>query len=191
MLENSEIRAYARRSLKGKWGSSILVCLVYTLIIGVCGELSFIGSIINLLIAGPLHYGLSKYFLQLNRGREASISNLFDGFKPMFVPALLTMLLTGIYVFLWSLLLIVPGIIAALRYSQAYYILNDQPELTASEAIRTSAQMMSGHKWKLFLLYLSFIGWFLLSLLSLCIGFLWIILMFKRLQPNSMIQSKK
>jgi uncharacterized membrane protein len=75
----------------------------------------------------------------------------------------------------WTLLLIVPGIIAGYRYSQAFYILRDNPEIGAMEAIRRSKTMMAEHKWRLFVLQLTFIGWHLLCMLSLCIGYLWLV----------------
>jgi uncharacterized membrane protein len=72
-----------------------------------------------------------------------------------------------------SFTLIVPGIIAAFRYSMAFYILKDHPEISPMEAIRRSKEMMVGQKWRYFVLNLSFIGWALLCILTLGIGFLW------------------
>lgn len=82
-------------------------------------------------------------------------------------------LLRGIYTVLWSLLLIVPGIIKALSYAMTYYVLEDYPELSVNKSIELSMAMMKGRKYDLFYLYLSLIGWFLLSLLTLGIGLLW------------------
>ena len=72
-------------------------------------------------------------------------------------------ILSGIFIFLWSLLLVVPGIIAAYRYRQAIYILIDHPEMSVLECISESKRLMKGHKWELFVLDLSFIGWMILS----------------------------
>ena len=80
----------------------------------------------------------------------------------------------GVYIFAWTLLLIVPGIIKSFAYALTPFILTDKPELSANEAIELSMKMMDGHKLDLFILYLSFIGWYLLSILSLCIGMLWV-----------------
>ena len=74
-------------------------------------------------------------------------------------------------IFLWTLLFIVPGIVAAFRYAMAPYVLAEHPELTASEAIEKSKQMMAGNKGRLFCLQLSFIGWFLLACLTWGVGF--------------------
>ena len=77
-------------------------------------------------------------------------------------------------VFLWSLLLVVPGIIKGYAYSQAFYLLNDNKKLGYKEALEESEKMMDGHKWELFVLQLSFIGWSLLAVLTCGIGFLWL-----------------
>ena len=102
------------------------------------------------------------------------METLFDGFSD-FARSLVASLLMCIFVFLWSLLLIIPGIIAALSYSMTYYILADNPDVTASEAINMSKRMMFGHKTELFWLYLSFIGWAILCLFTFGIGFLWLL----------------
>lgn len=85
-----------------------------------------------------------------------------------------TLLLMEIMLFLWSLLLVIPGLIKAFSYAMTPYILQDNPELTASEAIHRSRMMMKGHKFDLFYMYLSFIGWFFASILTFGIGFLWL-----------------
>lgn len=83
-------------------------------------------------------------------------------------------LLVGIYTFLWTLLLIIPGIIAAFSYAMTPYILEENPYMPINEAIRQSKVMMYGNKWRLFCLEISFIGWALLSVLTCGIGFLWL-----------------
>ena len=84
------------------------------------------------------------------------------------------MLLMGIFVFLWTLLLIIPGIIKGFAYSLVPYILVDKPELSANEAINLSIKMMKGHKFDFFWLCLSFIGWILLAILTFGIGLFWL-----------------
>lgn len=169
MRQNFELRADARQQLKGNWGMPILACFLYGIIMGVCGSIPF-GAII---IGGPMLLGLTRYFVMFKRGANPQIENLFDGFR-LFGKSLLLQLVTGIFIFLWSLLLIVPGIIAALNYSQAFFIMNENPEIDFMDAIRQSKQMMFGYKGKLFLLYLSFIGWSILCIFTLGIGFLWL-----------------
>ena len=85
------------------------------------------------------------------------------------------MFLMGVFVFLWSMLFVIPGIIKAFSYAMTPYILEEHPELTANEAIDHSRAMMKGHKFDLFWLYLSFIGWGILCIFTLGIGLLWLV----------------
>lgn len=103
----------------------------------------------------------------------ANTANMFDGYRD-FMRITFTMLLQGIYTFLWALLLIVPGIIKYYSYRMTMYVLHDNPELKYNGAIERSMQLMKGHKMKLFLLDLSFIGWLLLGILTFGIGLLWV-----------------
>jgi len=112
--------------------------------------------------------------LQLIRGQQPKLETIFSGFQKFGTTLLLNLLMT-IFVLLWTLLLIIPGIIASFRYAMAWYILHDNPEIRAIDAIRQSKAMMQGYKGQLFLLYLSFIGWFILCILSFGIGFLWLL----------------
>jgi uncharacterized membrane protein len=113
-------------------------------------------------------------FLRSVREKRLEAGDLFSGFRN-YGAALATMLLRLTYTFLWSLLLIVPGIIKAYSYAMTPYLLHDNPELGAETLICKSMEMMKGHKKKLFLLNLSFIGWGLLCVLTLGIGVLWLI----------------
>ena len=106
--------------------------------------------------------GFVIFSLHVSRDETAEIGNLFDGFG-LFFRVLWLAILQGLFVFLWSLLLVVPGIIAAYRYRQALYLLLDHPEKSAWQCLRESATVMRGHKWELFMLDLSFLGWMLLS----------------------------
>ena len=178
MTTSSELRARARSSLKGNWGRAILLFVLMGLIIGAPDIiLSSIDKTVQfafvLIVSGPIMFGMSSAFLALADNQRPSVSTLFIGFN-RFGTTFLLYVLMMIFVYLWMLLLIIPGIIAALRYSQAYYILRDNPEISALEAIRRSKEMMKGHKGRLFMLYLSFIGWWLLGILTLGIGFLWL-----------------
>jgi uncharacterized membrane protein len=126
-----------------------------------------------LVTGGAFALGFAGYFLRRVRGEEIVLENIFDGFR-RFWSALFLSFLTALFVMLWSLLLLIPGIIKALGYSMAYYILYDNPGMSASVALKKSQTMMHGYKGKLFLLELSFIGWILLGMLTLCIGLLWV-----------------
>jgi uncharacterized membrane protein len=171
MRTNSELRAAARAQLKGGWLAAVGVVLVYALIISVASAPLGIGAII---LGGPLTIGYLGYFSRKVRGEEAVFGNLFDGFNDSFGKSFLLYLFGGIFIFLWSLLFIVPGFIKALSYSMSFFILRDNPDMKALDAISASRKMMNGHKWRLFCLYLGFIGWALLCSLSLGIGWLWL-----------------
>lgn len=171
---NSELRELARKQLVGRWGPAILAYLIITIIVSLPGAIPDVGWVISLLIAGPFTLGQTIYSIKFKRGEQVFIENIFDGFK-RFSTAFVLQILITLFVFLWSLLLIVPGIIAYLGYSQAFYILNDNPELTATEALNRSKEMMKGYRGKLFMLQLSFLGWGILCILTFGIGFLWLI----------------
>lgn len=174
MSTNSELRTYARNALRGNWGMAVLVAFLFTAISTAAGSIPGLNLIAPLILTGPLTLGLYAYFLQLARGTQPDIGIMFTGFQK-FGAALLLNLLQLIFIFLWSLLLVIPGIIAYFRYSMAYFILHDYPEISAMEALRRSKELMVGRKGKLFLLYLSFIGWAFLCALTFGIGLLWLL----------------
>jgi uncharacterized membrane protein len=171
---NKELRSDARGQLKGKWGISILALVVFYVVSGLPSAIPFLGPVISAIIGGPMLLGFTGFFIKTVRAEEASLENIFDGFKN-FLPAFLVTLLMGIFTFLWSLLLLIPGIIKGLSYSQSVYILYDNPEMKALDAITLSRKMMDGYKGKFFLMQLSFIGWCLLCPFTLFIGFLWLV----------------
>lgn len=174
LKSNAEIRVQAREQLRGNWGKAILACIIYVVINGVINSIPIVGPIASLFLTGAFTLGQCYFFLRLVRQREVAIEDIFSGFK-QYSRSLILCLLTGIFVLLWSLLLIVPGIVASMRYSMAYYILRDHPEMGGLEAINRSKEMMYGHKGRLFMLGLSFIGWALLCILTVGIGFLWLV----------------
>jgi uncharacterized membrane protein len=176
MFRNAEARAMGRASLKGNWLMAILVFVVVGIISAVISLIpdATISSIVSFVILSPITFGIYAYYLQLIRGQQPKLETIFSGFQKFGTTLLLNLLMT-IFVLLWTLLLIIPGIIASFRYAMAWYILHDNPEIRAIDAIRQSKAMMQGYKGQLFLLYLSFIGWFILCILSFGIGFLWLL----------------
>jgi len=164
----------ARESLKDKWGLAIGTFVIYILISAIPGSVNDLASIVSLILAGPLMLGVADFSLSLARGKEARIEQLFEGFH-RFATAAGAYLLMVLYVILWTLLLIIPGIIAALSYSMTFYILADDPSIKAEDALRKSKAMTDGHKMKLFNLCLRFFLLALVCVLTLGIGFLWLI----------------
>ena len=138
---------------------------IFAVITGIA--LFILGSIVEV--------GYMKFNLDLvDRQKEAEIGTMFGYFQHWKTTAC-ARFLQSVYVLLWSLLFIIPGVIAGYSYAMTSYILAEDPELTASEAIEQSKQMMYGHRWRLFCLQFSFIGWDILSaLLTFGIGGLWI-----------------
>ncbi|MDR1176062.1 MAG: DUF975 family protein [Treponema sp.] len=186
---NKVLRSYAREQLHGVWKKTAFVFFVIFLIF----VPFYIGSVLNqlypdaaaflicytvlfivaIIISGPLYLGYYGYFLKRIRGEAVSIKVVFDGFK-QFSRAFALMLLTIVFAFLWTLLLIIPGIIKSLSYSMAFFVLYDNPNMKPRQALKESIRMMKGYKGKYLGLNLSFIGWVLLGLLTLGIGYLWL-----------------
>ena len=197
-------RAAARNSLKGYWGWALLICLVGGILGGAQASGGFTNIITavrdyvpgywsdmfwvagagflsamsiwgwaTLIIGGAIELGLCAYHTRLNLGQKPAFSSLFERFE-IFLKALGLRLFMSLFIFLWSLLLVVPGIIAAYRYSMAPYLMAEYPEMGIREAVSRSKELMSGNKGRLFCLDLSFIGWWLLSALTFGILGLWI-----------------
>jgi uncharacterized membrane protein len=169
MKENSELRAISRSQLHGGWLAAVGMLLIYGIIISASG-IVVVGPLV---LGGPFALGFAAYYLKKARGEPVKLKNLFEGFK-LFGASFLLFLLESVFLSLWTCLFIIPGAVKSLSYSMAFYILRDNPDIKAAEAISRSRKMMLGYKRKLFLLYLSFIGWYLLCCLSLGIGFLWL-----------------
>lgn len=185
----SEMRAIARKALRGNWVNFALVMALYYLIMvtlpslmdellpsatisqldeltGETTELPIVSTLYSILLAGPFSVGLTSFCLYYFRRKELHAGHLFDGFE-VFLKAVLLTFVQGFYIFLWSLLLVVPGIIAAFRYSQAFNILADHPEYSVNQCMELSKQYMKGNKSKLFWYKFSFIGWEILASLAI------------------------
>lgn len=195
MQLNSELRAQARERLEGQWGTFVLMTFLMLVIQTILQIPGYIGSLLEVLspenvlaslsfsnisnilslLALPLSWGLTVSLLRNHREESVDLENLFDGFRGgRYTRVFCALFLVHLFTFLWTLLLIIPGIMKAFSYALTPYILLDEPELTARQAITRSCEIMEGRRWKLFCLYLSFIGWGILSILTFGIGFLWL-----------------
>ena len=154
-------------------------------------------AIIQFILGSVIQLGYCRYLLNLVDGKEAKTRDLFSQFH-LFKEAFLMNLLRGVYVFLWSLLFVIPGIIATLKYILAPFILLENPGLRPKHAITESKYLMQGYKMNMFLLWLSFIGWSFLCVLTLGIGYFWlapymnvsIAHFYRNLRPRKHIQTE-
>ncbi|MFW5960726.1 MAG: DUF975 family protein [Chitinivibrionales bacterium] len=169
-----QIREAARASMQGKTGKCIGVTVLYFVIVMGMNAIPVLGTIASIVLSGPLTLGLTMFFLGIVRGESVGIERLFDGFNHV-MNAFVTYILVAVFIILWSLLLIIPGLIKGLAYSMTFYILADNPEMKPLQAIEESRKMMDGNKLDLFILFLTFIGWYLLGVITLGLGFLWVI----------------
>lgn len=195
-VDNATFKSRAKAALQNNYWKAFLVCFLTTAIMGAGTTVSTvmnnpftnqgimenefsvsvsyspfasIGSLVTFLLAGTLTVGAARFFLNLANSAQAGVEDLFSAFKH-YGNTFVMGLLTALFTFLWSLLFIIPGIIKSLGYFAAPYILAEHPEIKAKEALKMSEEMMQGHKKDLFLLELSFIGWFILAAVPLGLG---------------------
>ena len=131
--------------------------------------LGLVSVVYSVFLGNVIHTGLRGWFMRYSRGENARAGEVFASFR-IYLPSMTTALLRDVFVFLWSLLFIIPGIVASYSYAMTGYILAEDPDLTASQAIQRSKELMQGNRWRLFCLQLSFIGWIILCLFTFGIG---------------------
>ena len=204
MYSASDYRGMARRALKNYWWLAVGVTLLASILGGTSSGFtpSFsltvngddltqyypealrrfthvlvpVASVLAMgqfVLRGSISIGHDRFCLKLVDGEQAQFEDLFSAFD-IFGNAFVLNLLIVLKVFAWSLLFVIPGIIAAYRYSMATYIMAENPTIAPTEAIERSKALMDGRKGDLFCLDLSFIGWALLATLTAGIGYLWL-----------------
>ena len=202
-MNSSDIRYRARQDLAGKWGVAILAGFLAALLGGlvsssgggnidldqqeiarlpdilktyllIAASIGAVMGTITLIVGGTVELGYSKFLLKMHDGEDAKVEDLFSQFH-RFGDGFCQRLLRALFVALWSLLFVIPGIVASLKYAMTPFILAENPGMTASEAITASKELMDGHKADLFFLQLSFIGWAILNVFTLGIGSLWLV----------------
>ena len=173
MIDRAELKAQARQMMGGNMGMLIVCMVIVGALAGVCSAIPYIGPVLGICVLGPLSLGETYIYLNLTRGYEPDVNVLFSGFQ-RFTDTLVLTILMRIFIFLWSLLLFVPGVIKAISYSQAYYILAEHPEMSGKEALDASIEMMDGHKMDYFVLLLSFIPWILLCTITCGLAVLYV-----------------
>ena len=178
MVENKVLRQNARAQMDNNifsstWLMLMVVYLIYSAISSAAS--SFSCGIAAIVITGPMLYGVNRICVNVVRGnKKIQIEDMFVGFKECFTESFLLTLLTGLFTLLWSLLFIIPGIIKSYSYAMAPYILQDDPSKGWKMALDESKEMMEGHKWQLFCLDVSFIGWYIVGFLCCCVGVIFV-----------------
>lgn len=163
MRSRAEIKALARDNFSANYWPCVLVSLLVPLFLAACSSITM--GIASILLAGPIAVGMNHFFVQVFQGKGSFVnvgtpfSEAFTGFGRK---------LGGywwmqLFLFLWSLLFVIPAIIKTYGYSMTMYILSDCPNVRAKDALKLSMRIMMGHKWELFVFQLSFIGWFILN----------------------------
>lgn len=185
-MNRVELKEKAKASLEGKYGEAIKLLIVSALIGFIPGiisgiadakeieSLSLLADLVEFVLSALISFGTLSFFLKISRDEEVTYKEIFAK-KEMFLTFIVLSLITGILVLLWSLLLIIPGIIAALAYSQAMLVQLDNPDMDAMECIRESKRLMDGHKVDYLVLSLSFLGWLILGIFTFGILYLWLI----------------
>lgn len=199
-----ELKQQAKQSLSGNWTKAVLVIIFASLLSALPSWLNMIvrpedyfdpthtmdptnnferstfdlfSLLWYLIIPGAVTLGVAGYFLHLIRRNSATELDVFEYFSSFskFGKSVLYNVLITVYVFLWCLLFIIPGIVKSIAYAMTPYILQDHPEYGVNQAIDESVQMMQGHKWEFFLLQLSFLGWGILCIFTFGIGLIWLV----------------
>ena len=139
----------------------ILIAVLAVMIVAIV-----VGMVISVFVKNPLEVGAKRFFITAREDMNGNVGNLIFGFKNGYLRNVGALLLREIYIFLWSLLLFIPGIIKGYQYSMVPYLLAEYPEMTTKQAFEYSKRMTDGQKWDMFVLDLSFIPWYLLSVIT-------------------------
>ena len=200
-MERSELKEWAKKKREGNIIRILVALIVPSMVIGlaeslllkifgvqsstmtadgefVMGHNTGIGGIISLvcgLAELVISVNIIAYIVRIVKDKETSFKSLFD-FSGNIVRTILTMVLQSVFIFLWSLLFIIPGILKTYSYALVPFILADDryKDLSAMEVLKLSEKLMKGHRWDYFVLQLSFIGWYILSIFTFGILLIWV-----------------
>ena len=188
LKQRCEYKEQAKQLLQGKYTNVIVISLIIGVITNLVNSPNYnlqaestsfgvrLLSILAFALSAAFAFSQTKMYIGVVKDENPDVQDIvLVGFKENYVRSLVTLLLQSVYTFLWALLFIIPGIIKAYAYSMAFYLIYREPELQAADAITKSKEYTNGYKMDLFLLHLSYIGWYLLSILTLGILFLWVI----------------
>lgn len=182
-MDRLSLKTAAKQQIKGNIGM-LFVCL---LIVGVLS--SIVPGLATIIVGPPLSLGLAMIFLGMTRDEKPEVNTLFNGFSYM-GPSILLYIMVLVFTFLWSLLFIIPGIIKGISYSMSFFILAENPEMTASEALDESKRITSGHIGDIFVLYLSFIPWILLCYITCGLALIYVLPYMQATMANCYLELK-
>ena len=192
MKSNKEYREISLASLRGNWTPAVITAIIYIIIIALgCGKeditnrlnlqpgflwtLRGVGTALTIFVLAPASIGFSNAFRCLQQNGNPNILQNFLGFATRnYLHNIWVYIVMEIKIILWTFCLIVPGIMKSFSYAMVPYIMAEHPEYNATTCIAESERIMYGHRMELFTLYLSFIGWFLLAIITCGIGLLWL-----------------
>ncbi|MCL2371360.1 DUF975 family protein [Candidatus Saccharibacteria bacterium] len=174
-MNRVELKTRAKEVIKGNVFSFFLIIFLPMLVFAITGATGW-GSLVSVVLGGAVSYAMAVIFLKgIRKGGAPKIEDLLLGFKDNnFGRTLEAYIRYIVFIFLWTLLFIVPGFIKMLSYSQMFYILADNKGMSAGEAQKKSMEMMNGHKMDLFVLYLSFIPWLLFVMITFGFGIIYV-----------------
>lgn len=173
MFYREQLKREAKECLRGNWLRVGGMILLISLILVVLQFIPMLGTVITLIVTGPFTLSLAFIALQVSRYDQIELEDMAWGFKN-FGNAIGLFFWQALWVFLWSLLFLIPGIVKAYSYRLAFYILADNPDIGVREALNESKRLTDGFKWDLFVLDLSFLGWAILANLTFGIGYFWL-----------------
>ena len=159
MRSNLDLLSRAWDALGNQWLLAMAICVLNGILTSVLSSVGFgLGS---LLLGGALAFGMSRVMVLIYRGHVPSVDTYFDGFRH-FLPTLIASLLLAVLVLMGLVLLVIPGIVAAIGLSQTFYVLQDHPEMGAEAALKESWRLtwINGHMWKV--LFMGFLSFFVL-----------------------------
>ena len=173
MINRLELKTLAKEQIKGNVGILFVIMLIAVGITLVASYVPIFGFFATFVLTPAFELSIMMIYLDMTHGIKPVVSRVFDGFYDLWSVVKLY-LISGLFIFLWSLLFVIPGIIKAFSYSMAPFILAENKGMPALEAIRRSKAMMEGHKTDAFVLYLSFIGWMLLTYVTFGLSLIWV-----------------
>ena len=185
MFNRKAFKRAARQDLAGRWKTATLVSVISVIVLGISEiplsldteeDLVLLLSLaLSFIIPGIVSIALAYFFLQLATDKSNTTFSTFIEGMNLWHKGILGSLWAWLWIYLWTLLFIIPGIVKLFSYSQIYYILADYPNMSVKKALKLSIVMTKGYKGELFFLNLSFIGWGILCLLTVGVGFIFLV----------------